>query len=244
MLQTATTAFVLGLLSSLHCVGMCGPLLMALPTHRLNRTGQLLSPFLYHTGRILTYSLFGALFGLLGRGVYLAGWQQGFSITLGVLILLLFLTRRLLPARSLLPLSARRTGQALPITRFYARFQQWLGRLWQSPSIPKFFLLGMANGLLPCGMVYLAVAGALTRNTVPEAIGFMAIFGAGTLPLLIGAQFAATLLAPALRGRLRRALPVVTILVALLLILRGLNLGIPFLSPLLATAPGHTISCH
>jgi sulfite exporter TauE/SafE len=114
---------------------------------------------------------------------------------------------------------------------------------WSSPRKVTYFVMGMANGLLPCGMVYMAVAGALTRPSIPEAMGFMACFGAGTLPLLLGLQWSGQLFRPAYRMRLRRALPLITVLVALLLILRGLDLGIPFVSPVLPSSPGHAVSC-
>lgn len=217
MLTTALSALALGLLSSLHCVGMCGPLLLALPSRSL----------LYHVGRIFTYSILGLLFGLAGRHIYLAGWQQTLSISLGLTILIFFLLRRL-------PINLPRFSLA----------QRLITRLWQSPSTPAFFLLGAANGLLPCGMVYLALAAALTRTTPTEATLFMACFGIGTLPLLTATQYLGGRIAPSLRPKLRRALPVATVTVALLLILRGLNLGIPFLSPHLAAAPTQSISCH
>jgi sulfite exporter TauE/SafE len=228
MIQSFTSAFFLGLISSLHCVGMCGPLVLALPTHALSHSRRALAGTLYHGGRILIYSLAGVVFGLLGRGIYLAGWQQQFSMGLGVLIVLFALLGHLRP-HSL---------------SFFAPLQQRIVRLWTAPGRAKFLLLGMANGLLPCGMVYLAIAGALTRTQVYESAGFMAFFGAGTLPLLLALQFTGHRLGWPARARLRRVIPVITILVGLLLILRGLDLGIPFLSPALAAAPGHVISCH
>jgi len=233
MLSTALSALALGLLSSLHCVGMCGPLLLSLPFCKppgqtgTNPYTPNLRPMLYHTGRILTYTLFGLLFGIAGHHIYLAGWQQMLSIMLGSLILILFLLRRL-------PIKLPRINPARKV----------ITRLWQSPSTPTFFLLGMANGLLPCGMVYLALAAALTRTTALEATLFMAYFGIGTLPLLAATQYLGRKMAPGLRPQLRRALPVVTVAVAILLIFRGLNLGIPFISPHLAAASTHAISCH
>ncbi|HVU94149.1 MAG TPA: sulfite exporter TauE/SafE family protein [Puia sp.] len=217
MIANTLSALALGLLSSLHCVGMCGPLLLALPSRSL----------LYHVGRILTYSCLGLLFGSLGRHIYLAGWQRSLSIAIGSLILLLFIARRL--------------GFGIPRIN---PLQRLLIRLWRSPSTPTFFILGMANGLLPCGMVYLALAAALTRTTTSQATLFMTCFGIGTLPLLITTQYLGRKVALNLRPQLRSLLPVVTVTIALLLILRGLNLGIPFISPRLAAAPGHAISCH
>lgn len=233
--MTVVAGFLLGLASSLHCVGMCGPLLLALPapgdgSGRLDAgTARLLAGGLYHTGRILVYISGGVLFGMVGSHIYLAGWQQGLSIGLGVLVLLVFVSRWM-PFR--------------PAVHLSLQLGRWAGRLWRSPSTARFFVLGIANGFLPCGMVYLAIAAAMTRETVAGAAGFMLFFGMGTLPLLVGVQWFGRFVAPEARVRLRRMLPVVTVVVAVLLILRGLNLGIPFVSPRLVAAPGTAIGCH
>jgi len=225
MFQAWTSAFFLGLVSSLHCAGMCGPLALALPTRDLRPVRRARAWGLYHGGRILVYTLAGVIFGLFGRGVYLAGWQQQFSILLGVAIIALALLGRFRPFG-------------------LVSMQRTITRLWTAPGRAKFFLLGMANGLLPCGMVYLAIAGALTRTRVYESAGFMTCFGLGTLPLLLTLQHTGNRLTFPARARLRRAIPVLTIAIGLLLILRGLDLGIPFLSPAMAAAPGKVISCH
>lgn len=229
MSATLLSGFLLGLLSSLHCVGMCGPLLLALPTRQLPRVGRTLAPLMYHAGRIAVYALGGLLFGLLGRHVYLAGWQRLFSIAIGVAILVIYVARR---------------WSMLPSMKISLSLSNTVSRFWRSPSTTGFFILGIANGLLPCGMVYLAIAAALTRNTIGEATLFMVLFGVGTLPLLTGLQVLGRTVGAPLRSRLRRTLPLVTVLMAVLLILRGLNLGIPFVSPRLATAPQVAISCH
>jgi len=226
-------AFSLGLIGSAHCVGMCGPLVLALPVQDLGVLQRAVGVGLYHAGRIMIYVLGGLLFGLVGRRVYLAGWQQGLSIVLGVSIL------------GWLALKGvggqRRWGW---VGGFYNGLQAWMGRLWQSPARAKFLLLGMANGLLPCGMVYMAIAGALTSPTVAQAVGFMAIFGLGTLPMLLGLQVTGRLVGISFRRQIRKLLPYLTACMAVLLILRGLNLGIPFISPVLAARPGHVIGCH
>lgn len=232
MIQAWTSAFFLGLLSSLHCVGMCGPLALALPTRALSPARRVRAQVSYQGGRIGVYTLAGVIFGLFGRGVYLAGWQQQFSIVLGVLIVLFALAGRL-----------RGWGPRSSSSRL-APLQTAIMRLWNVPGRTKFFVLGMANGLLPCGMVYLAIAGALTRSRVFESAGFMTCFGLGTLPLLLALQYTGNRLAFPARARLRRAIPVLTIAIGLLLILRGLDLGIPFLSPAMAASPGRVISCH
>lgn len=235
MIQAWTSAFFLGLVSSLHCVGMCGPLALALPTRNLPPARRALAGGLYHGARILVYTLAGVVFGLFGRGVYLAGWQQWLSIGLGALNVLYALLRRFRPVSARLGTAGR---------GFLTSLQRTITRLWSTPGRAKFFLLGTANGLLPCSMVYLAIAGALTRTHVLESAGFMACFGLGTLPLLLALQYTGVQVGFPARVRLRRALPALTIAIGLLLILRGLDLGIPFLSPAMAASPGKMISCH
>lgn len=228
MIQSLTSAFFLGVLGSFHCVGMCGPLALALPLHELGTFRRVLAIAGYHGGRIAVYAFAGAFFGIFGRGVYLAGWQQEFSIVIGVLLVFFTLFSRF---------SFGGLAGLRPL-------QKVIMRLWHNPRPAKFVLLGMANGLLPCGMVYLAIAGALTRASIPESAAFMACFGAGTLPLLLLLQYTGLRIALPARAGLRRVIPFVTIVVGLLLILRGLDLGIPFLSPALPASPGRPVSCH
>lgn len=234
MWQAFLAAFSLGLVGSAHCLGMCGPLVLALPVQEMTPAGRAFSLGLYHAGRIFVYASAGLVFGLVGRRVYLAGWQQGLSILLGVLIL------------AWVVLKGARGGGRLPgwAGRLYELLQAWMGRLWQSPSPGRFFLMGMGNGLLPCGMVYMAVAGALTSPEVWQGAAFMAFFGLGTLPMLLGLQVTGRMVGISLRRQIRRGLPYLMALMAVLLILRGLNLGIPFISPVLASRPGHAIGCH
>ncbi|HUB59474.1 MAG TPA: sulfite exporter TauE/SafE family protein [Puia sp.] len=234
MWPSLIAAFSLGLVGSAHCVGMCGPLVLALPVQGSGVLQRGVRVGMYHAGRIMVYALGGLLFGLLGRRVYLAGWQQGLSVLLGVSILCWIVLKRI---------HAR-----LRVGGLFGRFYNWLhtsmARLWHSPGRGKFLLLGMANGLLPCGMVYMAIAAALTSRTIAQAVGFMAFFGLGTLPMLLGLQITGRMVPISLRQQIRKALPYLTAGLAVLLILRGLNLGIPFVSPVLAGGRGATISCH
>jgi len=234
MWQAFLAASGIGLLGSVHCVGMCGPLVLALPVQNMGAGQRALSVGSYHLGRIFIYSLAGLFFGLLGRRVYLAGWQQGLSVALGVL-LLVWVVANGVGSRNRLPSW---------LNKFYWRLMGWMTRLWQSPSRGKYLLMGMGNGLLPCGMVYLAVAGALTSPSLLQGMGFMAFFGLGTLPMLVGLQITGRMVSVTFRQQVRRALPYITALVAILLILRGLNLGIPFISPQLSSGPGPIIECH
>jgi sulfite exporter TauE/SafE len=213
---------------------MCGPLVLALPVQGMTPSGRAFSLGLYHIGRIAVYASAGLIFGLVGRRVYLAGWQQGLSIALGVSILLWVM------------LKGTYGGGRMPVWagKFYGMLQSWMGRIWQSPSPGRFFLMGMGNGLLPCGMVYMAIAGALTSPDVLQGAGFMAFFGLGTLPMLLGLQVTGRMVRVSYRQQIRKALPYLMAFMAVLLILRGMNLGIPFISPVLASRPGRVIGCH
>lgn len=227
--------FTLGAAGSLHCIGMCGPLSLALPTHHLSPIQKFLSLLLYQSGRIITYSFAGFLFGLAGRRIYIAGYQQWFSISMGIIIslfaLLYFFKKQLIHVSFL--------------NRFYLAVQNMIINVLRSSTGPvSFLLLGLANGLLPCGMVYIALASTLSFNTVGESTLFMAMFGAGTLPAMMLVAYAGQAMKYETRLLLRKAIPFFVLGMGLLLILRGLNLGVPYLSPQLPGAPEQAVVCH
>lgn len=201
------TAFVFGLVGSLHCLGMCGPLVMAIP----QSSG--IKAIAYHFSRILAYSILGAGMGLFGQGLNWAGFQQWVSIFSGVLIILFGLG-----------LLQKKSSWPPALNRLYQRVMK--GTDWGSTS-----LLGLLNGFLPCGMVYVALAGALSEQTVASSALYMFFFGIGTLPMMLGVSWSKNIWSRSLRNKLNRFIPVVTIIVGILFILRGLNLGIPYLSP-------------
>ena len=221
----------MGLVSSLHCVGMCGPLVMALPVRHLSGMARTIGLLLYHGGRLFIYVILGGLFGLLGRSIYLAGFQQWLSIALGVSILVWAFLRA----------SGRRSVMG---RKLFRPLQALISCWWQSPGRGGYFLLGMANGLLPCGMVYLAVAAAASFTQLGDSMMFMLLFGTGTLPALMLLSLSGRLTGVAARNRWRKLVPFAVVLMGILLILRGLDLGIPFISPVLAHSPGRAVSCH
>lgn len=236
MTGTAIIAgFTLGAAGSLHCMGMCGPLSLALPTHHLSPVHKFLSLLLYQLGRIITYSSAGVLIGLAGHRIYLAGYQQWFSVSMGIIIvfsaILYFLKKQLIHISYL--------------NRFYLGVQGLIVRLLRSStSTGGFLLLGMANGLLPCGMVYIALASTLSFATVTESGLFMGMFGAGTLPAMMLVAYAGQAVKYETRQLLRKAVPFFVLGMGLLLILRGLNLGVPYISPQLPGAAGQAVICH
>jgi sulfite exporter TauE/SafE len=229
-----TTAILLGLVSSFHCVGMCGPLALSLPLSSLSPMGRSGAMLIYHAGRLSVYGLLGAIFSLLGRHIYLAGFQQAFSIVLGGVILL-----SAVPAGRWSSL-----GVSASIGKVRQPLNKLIFRLWQSRGRYRYFILGMANGLLPCGMVYLAIAGALSFSRVWDSVIFMMVFGAGTLPALLLLSSSSRLAGIRTRAFIRKSMPGLMALMGLLLILRGLDLGIPFISPALAHGHGTPVSCH
>lgn len=201
------SAFAIGLFGSLHCLGMCGPLVMALP----QSSGW--KAILYHFGRILAYATIGILVGLFGKGINMAGFQQSVSIISGILVILFGLG-----------LLRKKTSWPPFFLKLYTKWSQ-------STDLLSVFLLGFLNGLLPCGMVYVAMAGALIEQDIFRGALYMMVFGAGTLPMMLGISWSKHLWKGELRRKLNRAVPVFTILIGILFILRGMNLGIPYVSP-------------
>ncbi len=218
-------ALSVGFVGSFHCVGMCGPIALALPLGGQSGLKRGAGMLLYNAGRIFTYSVLGMLFGLLGKGFVIGGYQQALSITLGVIIL----AGLILPATV-----SQRFGMTKVITPIVTKVKSLLGGLLKSKSSGSFFLIGALNGLLPCGLVYLAVAGAIAAGSVVKGGLFMAMFGLGTVPAMLFVLAAARYITPTVRNYMRRAVPVFVGIMACGLILRGMDLGIPYLSPQLS----------
>src|SRR5688572_5332563 len=169
MIELLISALLLGVISSFHCVGMCGPLALALPVSHLSRSKQTLSVVLYNSGRVITYATLGLVFGIAGRKLYLAGLQQWFSIIAGSIMLALAIQYFI----------RKQPVQPSWMNGFHRMVQQVMLSCLQSKQIGAYLLLGMANGLLPCGMVYLAIAGALSTTEVFDSVLFMTVFGMG-----------------------------------------------------------------
>jgi sulfite exporter TauE/SafE len=236
MVATIIAGFTLGLVGSLHCVGMCGPLALALPVGNLSSPHRLVAILLYQSGRIATYALLGLLFGLLGRGFYLAGFQQLLSLGLGLLIVLFAI---------LYFIGMSRSFHVKGLNKLYLHLQKTIGKLLKpGRGFAGFFAVGVANGLLPCGMVYVAVAAAVSVSNISSSVLFMAMFGAGTLPAMMTISYFGRVIPFSLRSSMRKAVPYFITAMGLLLILRGMNLGIPFISPALPAAPASVVSCH
>ncbi|MES2838261.1 MAG: sulfite exporter TauE/SafE family protein [Bacteroidota bacterium] len=234
------SALSLGFLGSFHCVGMCGPIALALPVHSKSNAFKIAGISVYNFGRIITYTLLGAIFGLFGESFSFFGFQQQLSITIGVVLLLSIL----------LPLIFKNSFSiSNPINVFISKIKSLMGKLFKSQKISSLYLIGLLNGLLPCGFVYLAIAGAMASGSILNGALFMLFFGLGNTPAMFSVAWISQLISLNMRNTIKKAVPVFVVFMAVLFILRGLNLGIPYVSPKFDTAKSATekptaIPCH
>ncbi|GAA4307853.1 sulfite exporter TauE/SafE family protein [Pontixanthobacter gangjinensis] len=216
------SAIIFGLLGSFHCIGMCGPIAFLLPLDRLNRSRRLLQIFLYHAGRLTAYAIIGLASGLLGKSLGLFGLQQQLSIIIGVIMLILVL----IPKRKLGKLDPEKGGFKLA-----GVLKNRLGKELKKKSPDTFYSVGFLNGFLPCGLVYIAVFGAIASGNALQGSFYMLLFGVGTIPLMTSAIWLSNIISVKSRKYIRRLVPVFVGLMAIMFILRGLGLGIPYVSP-------------
>jgi len=220
------TAFLLGFLGSFHCVGMCGPIALAVSAN--DRSRYLLNKLAYNVGRTTTYAVLGGVVGLVGFSLSMAGFQQWLSVLLGGLIILMAF--------------------------FYQKSERWLGSVGMFGGINKlksslaaylrkrglsaFFVTGLLNGLLPCGMVYVALAASLALQSPLQGAVYMTVFGIGTVPILLALMMSQRVLSVNIRKKMYGLLPYFAMFVGILFIVRGLGLGIHYISPKLAMGTG------
>lgn len=216
------TALIFGLLGSFHCVGMCGPIAFLLPVDRTNQVKKFGQIFLYHFGRILAYSILGLVFGLVGKSLNLFGFQQQLSIGIGVLMLLVVL----IPQKTF-----NKYNFSRPVFKIISKVKTALGKELKKKTPDTFLTIGFLNGFLPCGLVYMAIFGAIASGNALQGSLYMAVFGLGTIPLMTSAIYLGNFLNAQVRQRIRKAIPVFIVVIACLFIVRGLGLGIPYLSP-------------
>lgn len=215
-------AISIGFLGSFHCIGMCGPIALALPVHRKTHLQKVIAILTYNLGRIITYSVFGLLFGLIGQSFAFFGFQQKLSVILGIIILLGLIIPKAI------------TSKSQAFSKFYIIFSNLKNKManqFSKNGIKSFFSIGLLNGMLPCGLVYMAIAGAIATGSITKGALFMAFFGLGTLPFMFSISYTSHVLTLKVRNIIKNTMPVVVGLMAVLLILRGLNLGISYISP-------------
>lgn len=216
------TGLMIGLVGSLHCIGMCGPIAVALPLGNRSFTDRAFGGLLYNLGRTVTYGVMGAIFGLLGKGIEMAGFQQWASILLGVVMILSVLFPFMFKGQ---------ISNGSFSNGFTRSLISKLKILFGNHAKHNLLFIGLLNGLLPCGLVYVAIAGAINTNDVVTGIFFMIAFGIGTIPLLLAVSLAGNMIGGAMKRKLDRIVPVFIILLGIIFILRGMSLGIPYISP-------------
>ncbi len=216
------SAFILGFMGSLHCVGMCGPIVLATRLPNKSWQTKLIGGLLHNFGRIITYSTIGAAFGLLGKGLSMAGIQRFISIAVGIVMIISVLFPLLFKNIKL--------GNSIS-TKLFSVVKQQFQLFISNPTCRSVFMVGILNGLLPCGLVYMAVAGALATGSVSDGIIYMFLFGLGTTPLLLATALLGNIGTNSIRIKIAKVIPYVVVVVGVLFILRGANLGIPYISP-------------
>jgi sulfite exporter TauE/SafE len=216
------TALTLGMIGSFHCIGMCGPLALSIPLKSDSDWVRFSGSFLYNIGRITTYSLLGVAFGFAGKSFSIFGFQQRLSIIMGIIILLfLFIPKRQVAAM----------GKHFQWPAYNETIRALLGQLFFKKANWSLYTIGVLNGLLPCGLIYIAIAGATASADPCLSACVMASFGLGTLPVMWSVSFFGNYVGLELRKKLRRIYPIMMALTACLLIIRGMGLGIPYISP-------------
>lgn len=224
-------AFSLGLLSSLHCIGMCGPISLALPIGKLSYFGKSISLLIYNLGRILTYSTLGLLIALFGKYLSPSYLQQDISKFLGIAVIIasiLFIIKPKLLVQD---------------NYFFKVVKRELTKLFQRRSYPVYLLIGMLNGLLPCAMVYMAIGTAITLESKFSSILFMCVFGLGTMPAMLLIGFGGGVWLNQFKSKISRVVPFIAIAYGFMLILRGMDLGIPYISPKLNHQNMDSLNC-
>ncbi len=228
---------VIGFVGSFHCIGMCGPIALALPIPNSSNISFFTGRAFYNIGRALTYSIMGAVFGLLGGRIIFSGLQQTLSITLGLIILIIIF----LPSRY-----KQKIYSSKYIRQINQPIRKAIGILFKKGTFSSLFLIGALNGFLPCGFVYLGLAGAAATGDAINGGAFMFLFGLGTFPAMFAASIFGKFINLDVRKKISKVTPVFAVVLAVIFILRGMNLGIPFVSPNLnaQTESSQNFDCH
>ena len=225
-------AFMMGLFGSLHCAVMCGPIMLGMPFKKSNFLNSGFQLLLYQFGRIAVYTLLGLLAGLVGKSIGVFTNQKVLSVSVGIILIvftLLQLNKRYIKGYSKIQFMV-----LAPVSKL-------MGKVFNLPFWG--FFAGMLNGIIPCGMVYLALATALNTGDVKTAGGFMFVFGLGTAPLMMMISLGGIYLKKYIRFNTNKLIPWFMLFMGVLFILRAADLGIPFISPQNAVGYGHALEC-
>lgn len=214
-------ALGLGFASGFHCIGMCGPIALSLGLSKQQQVNFHLQNFTYQLGRIITYTFLGAIVGIVGEGFQMAGFQKYISIFVGALLIVM----------ALFSFGGDFASKIPAINNALLKVKINLGKLLQKSDYSSRFLTGILNGFLPCGMVYMALTASLAAGGIWQSAAFMAVFGLGTFPFMFAVVFFGNLINTATRAKILKFIPIFMLVLGGLFILRGLELGIPYISP-------------
>lgn len=230
-------AFFIGLAGSIHCAGMCGPIALSLSAGSAKNLSFLLKRLTYNAGRVITYAFLGLIFGLIGDRLNLFGLQRWLSVLIGSL-LILFVVITFIKWKN--PLAGKAYSLISPV------FSKTYSSLKSKNSFFSMGIIGMLNGMLPCGFVYLGLGGAIALGGALEGAVYMAMFGLGTIPVMLGVTMFGNFISARFRSKILKLVPVMVLILGILFVLRGLNLGIPYISPhdlSNVSNAGHEVMC-
>ncbi len=211
-------AFLIGLFGSLHCVGMCSPLMLSFTPNR--GRNAFYSFFIYHFGRLVVYSVLGILFGIISSSVSFFAFQRYFSLILGIIIIAIFAFPRV-----------RNQFEGWYYhSKFYQVIKSSLVKQFGGKS--KWLFSGVLNGFLPCGLVYLAAAGAMMTHSVLDGVQYMLLFGLGTIPLLAVVKFGAGAFPKLLKSFNNLTTPI-ALIAGLMMVARGFLVSEPDVNQLI-----------
>ncbi len=224
-------AFILGFFGSLHCAVMCGPLMLSMPQQKESWITTTIQLTLYQFGRILVYGILGLLVGAIGNSFRIFSNQQTLSFMVGLLLVLFAILH--FSGRYIKELNKIQQTLLIPISKLIGKFY----------GLPFWgFFIGMLNGLIPCGMVYLALATALNTTSIKGAVVFMLLFGLGTTPLMLTISVGKVFLKKYVSINANKLMPWFMLFLGALMLLRSADLGIAFLSPNNINHPHQNIS--
>lgn len=216
------SALILGLGSGFHCIGMCGPIALSMGLTKQQALNFHLQNTTYNLGRIVTYAFLGAILGIVGEGFNVAGIQQYLTVGVGILLIVM----------ALFSFGGKDFASKIPfLSKFLLSIKINLGKYLQKPGYYSRFITGILNGFLPCGMVYMALTASLAAGGVWQGAAFMALFGLGTFPFMFAVVFFGNMMNTAFRIKVLKIIPLMMIILGGLFVLRGLELGIPLVSP-------------
>lgn len=216
------SALGLGFASGFHCIGMCGPIALSMGLTKKQAANYYLQNLTFQFGRIFTYAFLGFLLGIVGEGFQFAGFQQYLTIAVGILLIVM----------AVFSFGGKDFASKIPfLSGFLLKVKMNLGKLLQKSDYRSRFTTGILNGFLPCGMVYMALTASLASGGIWQSAVFMALFGLGTLPFMFGVVLLGNLMTTAFRIKILKFVPVMMIILGGLFILRGMEIGIPYISP-------------